>query len=47
MKLALYLPNFRDKISIDEIDELAKNLNLIRFGLLTVSSFPNHPIEVS
>jgi FMNH2-dependent dimethyl sulfone monooxygenase len=34
MKLALYLPNFRDKISIDEIDELAKVAEELEFDSL-------------
>jgi len=34
MKLALYLPNFRDKISVDEIDQLAQVAEELNFDSL-------------
>ena len=40
MKLALYLPNFRDKVTVSEIVDLAhlaEELESIPFGLWTVS----------
>ena len=47
MKLALYLPNFRDKVTVSEIVDLAvspRSWRSIPFGLWTVSWFGKHPI---
>ena len=46
MKLALYLPNFRNKVTVKELEDLtslAEELDFDSVGRSTGSSFPRPP----